>query len=133
MRIPIPPSPAAEQPPRELTSGGRLGFGPARSGSGTALILLAFVMLPAAVLGYLSWRAIERERADSLEQLRGSYRQLAALAARQVDSQLRSVESRWMGAFEGLMSASARGPRCCGTCCTSIPRGPRSGACTSAT
>ena len=110
MPIPIPVSPAAEQPPRELPSGGRLGFGPARSGSGTALILLAFVMLPAAVLGYLSWRAIERERADSLEQLRGTYRQLAALAARQVDSQLRSVESRWMGAFEGLMSASARGP-----------------------
>ncbi len=62
-------------------------------------------MLPAAVLGYLSWRAIERERAGSLEQLRESYGQLGALAARQIDSQLRNMESRWIGSFDDLMSA----------------------------
>jgi len=89
---------------------GRPGFGLGRSGAGTALILLAFVMLPGAVLGTLSWRAIERERASSLEQLRGSYRQFAVLAARQIDYQLRSLESRWLGGFDGLMSASALGP-----------------------
>jgi signal transduction histidine kinase len=92
------------------TSRRRPGLGLGRSGAGTALILLAFVMLPGAVLGTLSWRAIERERASSLEQLRGSYRQFAVLAARQIDYQLRSLESRWLGAFDGLMSASARGP-----------------------
>jgi signal transduction histidine kinase len=67
-------------------------------------------MLPGAVLGYLSWRAIVRERASSLEQLRGSYRQFAVLAARQIDYQLRSLESRWMASFDALMSASPRGP-----------------------
>src|SRR5437867_6061231 len=109
MWIPIPAIPAADEPPRSPRRRGWLGLG-AGSGPGTALILLAFVMLPGAVLGYLSWRAIERERASSLEQLRGSYRQLAALAARQIDSQLRSMESRWIGAFDGLLSAAPHGP-----------------------
>ncbi len=43
------------------------------------------MILPSAVLGYLSWRAIENERSNSLERLRGSYRQYAVLAARQVE------------------------------------------------
>src|SRR5262245_29206164 len=107
MRIPIP-IPAAGESHRHPLRRGWLGF-PGRSGSGTALILLGFVMLPAAVLGFLSWRAIERERANSLEQLRGGYRQLAAVAARQIDSQLRGMESRWVGAFDALVSAP-RGP-----------------------
>jgi len=67
-------------------------------------------MLPGAVLGYLSWRAIVRERASSLEQLRGSYAQFAVLAARQIDYQLRSLESRWMASFDGLMATSPKGP-----------------------
>jgi hypothetical protein len=109
MRIPIPattPGDSRRPPHRQ----GRFGLGLGRSGAGTALILLAFVMLPGAVLGYLSWRAIERERASSLEQLRGSYRQFAVLAARQIDYQLRSLESRWIASFDGLLSASAQGP-----------------------
>src|SRR5262252_5615661 len=109
MRIPIHTSPKtaglAGASPRP--GWGALGLG--RSGAGAALILLAFVMLPGAVLGYFSWRAIVRERASSLEQLRGSYRQFAVLAARQIDFQLRGLESRWMASFDGLMSASPRG------------------------
>jgi signal transduction histidine kinase len=97
--------------PREPGRGGRRGLGGlGRSGVGTSLILLSFVMLPSAVLGYLSWRAIEGEKSDSLERLRGSYRQFAALAARQMDYQLRVVESRWIAELDGLLSASAAGP-----------------------
>ena len=107
MPIPVPASPSPGVPPRKRRRGWPTL---ARSGSGTALILLAFVMLPGAMLGYMSWRAIERERATSLEQLRGSYRQLAVLSARQIDYQLRSMDSRWVGAFEGLMSVSPHGP-----------------------
>lgn len=110
MRISIPAILRPGEPRRPSHRLSRPGLGLGRSGAGTALILLAFVMLPGAVLGYLSWRAIERERANSLEQLRGSYRQYAVLAARQVDYQLRSMESRWVGAFDGLMTVAARGP-----------------------
>jgi signal transduction histidine kinase len=109
MRIPIHTAPETAGPlgASQRPGRGALGFG--RSGAGTALILLAFVMLPGAVLGYLSWRAIVRERASSLEQLRSSYRQFAVLAARQIDFQLRSLESRWMASFDGLMSTAPRG------------------------
>ena len=74
------------------------------------MVVLAFVMVPAAVLGYMSWRAIENERSHSLERLRASYRQLAVLAARQIDYQLRGVESRWIARFDAMMSASGSGP-----------------------
>src|SRR5262245_23439456 len=110
MNIPIHTSPETAGPIGAPQRPGRGALGLGRSGAGTALILLAFVMLPGAVLGYLSWRAIVRERASSLEQLRGSYRQFAVLAARQIDYQLRGLESRWIGSFDGLMSASPRGP-----------------------
>ncbi len=109
MNIPIP-SIAEPGEFRQHRRRGRFGLGLGRSGAGTALILLAFVILPSAVLGLMSWRAIENERSTSLERLRGSHRQFAVLAARQLDYQLRSVEARWIAAFDGLMSASARGP-----------------------
>ncbi len=67
-------------------------------------------MLPSAVLGYLSWRALENEKSYSLERLRASYRQFAVLAARQMDYQLGSLESRWITEFEGLLSASTGRP-----------------------
>src|SRR5262245_19680296 len=110
MNIPIHTSPETAGPLGAPQRPGRGALGLGRSGAGTALILLAFVMLPGAVLGYLSWRAIVRERASSLEQLRGSYRQFAVLAARQIDYQLRSLESRWIASFDALMSTSPRGP-----------------------
>ena len=67
-------------------------------------------MLPGAVLGIMSWRAIQAERSLSLERLRESYRQFAVLAARQIDYQLRSVESRWIGEFDRVMNTSVGGP-----------------------
>lgn len=76
------------------------------SGAGTALILLAFVIGPSVVLGYLSWRAIENERSYSLERLRGSYGQLALLSSRQLEYQLQNAESRWITAFDDLLSAA---------------------------
>jgi signal transduction histidine kinase len=67
-------------------------------------------MLPSAVLGYLSWRAVENEKSYSLERLRGTYRQFAGLAARQMDYQLTSLESRWLNEFDDLLSAQQGQP-----------------------
>ena len=61
MREPIPVTPALDEG-RRVRVRRRPGIGLGRSGAGTALILLAFVMLPGALLGYFSWRAIQRER-----------------------------------------------------------------------
>ena len=95
---------------RPAARSGRSGFGLALGGTGTALILLGFVVLPGAILGILSWRAIQNERSISLERLRESYRKFAVLAARQIDYQLRSVEARWIGELDRVMNASAGGP-----------------------
>jgi len=95
-------------PPRNLWRKVRLPT--PRSGAGTALILLGLIMLPSAVLGLLSWRAIENEKSYSLERLKASYRQLAFLAARQMDYQLGSLESRWIGEFDALLTVSRGRP-----------------------
>lgn len=84
----------------------RPGWPAARSSAGTALILLVLIMLPSAVLGFLSWRAIQNEKSYSLERLKVSYRQYAILAARQMDYQLSSLESRWISQFDGLLATS---------------------------
>ena len=81
-----------------------------RSGAGTALILLGLIMLPSAVLGLLSWRAIQNEKSYSLERLKASYRQYAVLAARQMDYQLSSLESRWITEFDALLVSSQGRP-----------------------
>ncbi len=80
------------------------------SGTGTALTLLGLIMLPSAVLGILSWRAIENEKSYSLERLKSSYGQIANLAARQMNYQLSSLESRWIAEFDALISASRGKP-----------------------
>jgi len=67
-------------------------------------------MLPSAVLGLLSWRAIQNEKSYSLERLKASYRQFAVLAARQMDYQLSSMESRWIAQFDALLTASRNRP-----------------------
>ncbi len=81
-----------------------------RSGSGTAVILLALIVLPSALLGYLSWRAIENERSYSLERLRESYRHFARLAAGKIDLDLRSLESRWTSEIEDIFKSTAGVP-----------------------
>ena len=73
---------------------------------GTALILLAFIVLPSAVLGFLSWRAIENEKAYSRERLRESYGQFARLAARHIDRQLGDLEARWASEIDGVVNES---------------------------
>lgn len=101
-------SPHTRSQPR--TSRRRFQLQTPRSGAGTALILLGFIMLPSVVLGLLSWRTIENEKSYSLERLRVSYRQFAGLAARQMDYQLGSLESRWLNEFDGLLSGSLGQP-----------------------
>ncbi len=100
-----PVDPGADHDPRRARPHA-FRLGTRRTGAGTALILLAFIVVPSAVLGLLSWRAIENEKAYSLERLRASYRQLAGLAARQVDYQLQSAASRWVAEFDDLLSRS---------------------------
>jgi signal transduction histidine kinase len=73
-------------------------------------VLLGLIMLPSAVLGILSWRAIENEKSYSLERLKTSYGQFASLAARQMNYQLASLESRWIAEFDALLGASRGKP-----------------------
>ena len=61
----------------------RISYLSGRSSSGTALIILALIVFPSALLGYLSWRAIESERSYSSERLSESYRHFVRLAARE--------------------------------------------------
>jgi signal transduction histidine kinase len=67
-------------------------------------------MMPSAVLGLLSWRAIENEKSYSLDRLKASYRQFALLAARQMDYQLVSLESRWIAEFDALLATPSGRP-----------------------
>jgi signal transduction histidine kinase len=73
-----------------------------RSEIAIALILLGLIILPSGILGFLSWRAIQRERTFSEERLRQSYQHYARLAAREVDKELRDVEARWELVLEGV-------------------------------
>ena len=81
-----------------------------RSGTGTAMILLALVVLPSALLGYLSWRAIKNERSYSHERLRESYRQFTRLAAGQIDLHLQSLEARWTYKIEDILKTTHGAP-----------------------
>lgn len=95
---------------RPRSAGRRLRFPTPPNGTGTALTLLGLIVLPSAVLGVLSWRAIENEKSYSLERLKSSYGQFANLAARQMNYQLSSLESRWIAEFDALLSASRGRP-----------------------
>jgi len=77
-----------------------------QTGVGTALVLLALIVLPSAFLGYLSWRAIENEKSYSLERLRESYQPFARLAARQIDHELGDLEARWTSEIERVLDES---------------------------
>ena len=96
-------------PPRKPRSH-RIRLPARRSGSGTAMILLALIVLPSALLGFLSWRAIEKERVYSLERLRESYRHFARLAAGQIDLHLQSLESRWTSEIDDMLKSTGGAP-----------------------
>ncbi|MEK7727185.1 MAG: hypothetical protein AAB354_02165 [candidate division KSB1 bacterium] len=61
-----------------------------------ALIFLALILLPSGLLGYLSWRALENEKLLAQERLLESYRQINALAAREINAELAEAEKRWV-------------------------------------
>ncbi|MDZ7291737.1 MAG: HAMP domain-containing histidine kinase [candidate division KSB1 bacterium] len=73
-----------------------------KSEIGFALVFLGMILLPSGFLGYLSWRALENEKMLSQERLRESYRQIARLAAREIDDELAEVEKRWVKAIEKM-------------------------------
>ena len=72
-----------------------------------AAILLIMIVLPSAVLGTFAWRAIENEKLVWRERQRQTYRELARLASREIDRQLREVEGGWNAALDRLPVASA--------------------------
>ncbi|RMG64753.1 MAG: hypothetical protein D6715_09205 [Calditrichaeota bacterium] len=53
------------------------------------------ILIPSALLGYLSWRAIENEKLLARQRLEGSYRQVLVLASREVNRELSRIESKW--------------------------------------
>jgi signal transduction histidine kinase len=75
-----------------------------------ALIFLGLILLPSALLGYLSWRAIESEKLLSQERLRESYRQFARLAGRAIDDELEKAAAHWVSAVEELFKAAKQIP-----------------------
>src|SRR5262245_26172515 len=108
-------APATGDPPAtapDARRDGRASLRPRRlsAGSGTTLILVAFIVVLSAVLALLSWRTIENEKSYSLERLRSTYRQVAGLAARQIDDRLRGSEAQWNAEFDELLIRSQGHP-----------------------
>ena len=64
------------------------------------LIFLGLILLPSGLLAYLSWRALENEKALSNERLQESYRQFAELAGRGFDAELRELRADAAGLVE---------------------------------
>ena len=104
----VPASGNASATAREAPPDGGTAPRPRRlpPGTATALILLAFIVVPSVVLGLLSWRAIENEKSYSLERLRSTYRQVAGLAARQIDDRLHGSAAQWSAEFDELLGGS---------------------------
>ncbi len=73
-----------------------------------ALIFLGLILVPSGLLAYLSWRALENEKALSSERLQESYRQFAELAARSLDEELRGLERQWSVTIRDLIKSDAR-------------------------
>ena len=72
------------------------------------LIFLGLILLPSGLLAYLSWRALENEKALSNERLQESYRQFAELAGRGFDAELRELERHWSATIRDLIKSDAR-------------------------
>ncbi len=72
------------------------------------LIFLGLILVPSGLLAYLSWRALENEKALSSERLQESYRQFAELAARSLDEDLRGLERQWSATIHDLIKSDAR-------------------------
>ena len=65
-------------------------------------VFLGLILIPSGVLGYLSWRAIESEKALSQDRLRESYGQFARLAAREIDDELNAAEESWIQPIDAI-------------------------------
>ncbi len=78
----------------------------ARSEARMALIFLGLIFIPSGLLAYFSWRAFEHEKLFAQRRLQESYRQLARLAAREIDNELEKYEKRWTSAAKFSFEAS---------------------------
>jgi len=69
-------------------------------------LLLVLVVLPSAVLATFAWRAINSEKLAWRERERQTYRELAKLAGRGIDQQLREIERDWSATLTDLTRAA---------------------------
>lgn len=89
--------------------GFRAWFQARRGDLGVALILVGFVILPSALLGMLTWRAIQNERSYLEERLVKSYDRFARGASAEIDGLLRLAGIRWNSELEAAALAVAAG------------------------
>jgi two-component system phosphate regulon sensor histidine kinase PhoR len=73
-------------------------------------LLLVMVVLPSAVLGMFAWRAIVSEKLAWRERERQTYGELARLAGRGIDQELRQLEHDWDARLDDLTRV-AESPR----------------------
>jgi signal transduction histidine kinase len=73
-------------------------------------LLLVMVVLPSAVLGVFAWRAIWSEKLAWRERERQTYGEMARLAGRGIDQELRQLERDWDARLDELARA-AESPR----------------------
>lgn len=72
---------------------------------GMVLVFLGLIILPSCLLAYFSWRALENQKLLSRARLVRSYQRVATLAARQIDKELKTVESGWLQEIERALGA----------------------------
>jgi signal transduction histidine kinase len=70
------------------------------------MIFLGLIILPATLLGYLSWRSVQSERALFQERLEDSYEQVARLAAQAVRAEMERLESEWTSRVNAVLPAN---------------------------
>ncbi|NUO82904.1 tetratricopeptide repeat protein [candidate division KSB1 bacterium] len=80
----------------------------ARSEARMALIFLGLIFIPSGLLAYFSWRALENEKLFAQRRLQESYRQLARLAAREINNELEKYEKRWTSAAKFSFEAGGQ-------------------------
>ncbi len=66
------------------------------------------ILIPSALLGYLSWRAIENEKLLARQRLEGSYRQVLTLASREINRELSRIEVQWRKSIRHFLKRVGR-------------------------
>ncbi len=81
-----------------------------RNELGMALVFLALILVPSALLGYLSWRALQSEKLLAEERLAKSYQRYARLAARKINEELEDLKDRWLKTLKRFQKQTRGNP-----------------------